>query len=66
MRAFVVMDRKDGKIVGLEVLDASSLLHAGLLAQANEWTAARQDPAHQKPRVRRTSNGADPSQINWS
>jgi uncharacterized protein YuzE len=33
-RAFVVMDWKDGKIVGLEVLNASSLLHADLLAQA--------------------------------
>jgi uncharacterized protein YuzE len=30
----VVMDWKDGKIVGLEVLGASSLLHADLLAQA--------------------------------
>lgn len=34
MRAFVVMDWKDGRIVGLEVLDASSLLHPDLLAQA--------------------------------
>jgi uncharacterized protein YuzE len=33
-RAFVVLDWKDGKIVGLEVLDASALLHADLLAQA--------------------------------
>jgi len=32
--AWVVMDWKDGKIVGLEVLDASRLLHADLLAQA--------------------------------
>ena len=31
----VVMDWKDGKIVGLEVLDASSLLHPDLLAQAD-------------------------------
>jgi uncharacterized protein YuzE len=30
----VVMDWKDGKIVGLEVLGASSLLHSDLLAQA--------------------------------
>jgi hypothetical protein len=30
----VVMDWKDGKITGLEVLDASALLHADLLAQA--------------------------------
>jgi hypothetical protein len=28
------MDWKNGKIVGLEVLDASSPLHADLLAQA--------------------------------
>jgi uncharacterized protein YuzE len=34
MQAFVVLDWKDGKIVGLEVLDASSLLHQDLLAQA--------------------------------
>jgi hypothetical protein len=34
MQAIVVMDWKDGKIVGLEVLDASSLLHADLLGQA--------------------------------
>ena len=32
--AWVVMDWKDGKIAGLEVLDASALLHADLLAQA--------------------------------
>jgi uncharacterized protein YuzE len=30
----VVLDWKDGKIVGLEVLDASALLHPDLLAQA--------------------------------
>lgn len=30
----VVMDWKDGRIVGLEVLDASKLLHADLIAQA--------------------------------
>lgn len=34
VRAFVVLDWKDGKIVGLEVLDASSLLHPDLLAEA--------------------------------
>jgi len=28
------MDWKDGKITGLEILDASSLLHADLLAHA--------------------------------
>jgi len=32
--AMVVLDWKDGKIVGLEVLDASALLHPDLLAQA--------------------------------
>jgi uncharacterized protein YuzE len=34
MYAFVVLDWKEGKIVGLEVLDASKLLHADLLAEA--------------------------------
>jgi uncharacterized protein YuzE len=34
MRAYIVLDWKDGKIVGLEVLDATSLLHSDLLAQA--------------------------------
>lgn len=34
MRADIVLDWKDGKMVGLEVLDAASLLHADLLAQA--------------------------------
>ncbi|MGH8893881.1 MAG: DUF2283 domain-containing protein [Actinomycetes bacterium] len=34
MQAFVVMDWKDGKIVGLEVLDAAALLHPDLLAAA--------------------------------
>jgi len=32
--AWVVMDWKDGKIAGLEGLNASALLHADLLAQA--------------------------------
>jgi uncharacterized protein YuzE len=32
--AWVVMDWKDGKIAGLEVLDASKLLHPDLLAEA--------------------------------
>lgn len=32
--AMVVMDWKDGKIVGLEVLDATALLHPDLLALA--------------------------------
>ena len=32
--AMVVLDWKDGKIVGLEVLDASARLHQDLLAQA--------------------------------
>ena len=30
----VIMDWKDGKIAGMEVLTASSVLHADLLAQA--------------------------------
>ena len=30
----VVMDWKDGKIVGIEVLNARSILHADLLAEA--------------------------------
>jgi uncharacterized protein YuzE len=34
IRAWVVMDWKDGKITGLEVLDASSLLPGDLIAQA--------------------------------
>jgi uncharacterized protein YuzE len=34
VQAMVVMDWKDGKITGLEVLDANSLLHADLIAQA--------------------------------
>ena len=34
MQAMVVLDWKDGKIVGLEVLDAAALLHRDLLRQA--------------------------------
>jgi uncharacterized protein YuzE len=34
MQAMVVLDWKDGKIVGLEVLDAAALLHPDLLRQA--------------------------------
>jgi uncharacterized protein YuzE len=34
MQAFVVLDWKDGKIAGVEVLDASALLHPDLLAKA--------------------------------
>lgn len=45
MRAFVVMDWKDGKIVGLEVLDASSLLHADLLAQAQRPGSRQTGPS---------------------
>jgi hypothetical protein len=37
MRADIVLDWKDGKMVGLEVLDPASLLHADLLAQAIRW-----------------------------
>lgn len=33
-RAWVILNWRDGKIVGLEVLDASALLHADLLAKA--------------------------------
>ncbi len=34
MQACIVLDWKDGKMVGLEVLDATSLLHPDLLAKA--------------------------------
>jgi uncharacterized protein YuzE len=34
MQAMVVLDWKDGKIVGLEVLDAAALLHPDLLQLA--------------------------------
>jgi uncharacterized protein YuzE len=34
MQAYIVLDWKEGKMVGLEVLDAASLLHSDLLAQA--------------------------------
>lgn len=34
--AMVVMDWKDGRIVGLEVLDASALLHDDLVARAEQ------------------------------
>jgi hypothetical protein len=34
VKAMVVMDWKQGKIVGLEVLDASGVLHPDLLAEA--------------------------------
>lgn len=37
--AMVIMDWKDGKIVGLEVLDAASLLHPDLLALAEPLSA---------------------------
>lgn len=39
-KAHIVMDWKDGKITGLEILGASTLLHADLLAQAR-----RPDPS---------------------
>jgi uncharacterized protein YuzE len=35
MHAMVNLDWKDGRIVGLEVIDASKLLHADLLAEAS-------------------------------
>lgn len=37
--AMVIMDWKDGKIVGLEVLDAASLLHPDLLSLAEPPSA---------------------------
>lgn len=40
----VIMDWKDGKIVGLEVLGASSILHADLLAQAQPPDASELKP----------------------
>jgi uncharacterized protein YuzE len=36
IQAFVVMDWKDGRIVGLEVLDASKRLPLDLLAEATK------------------------------
>ena len=39
--AMVVMDWKDGKITGLEVLDASKLLHPDLIAQARPPGSSR-------------------------
>jgi uncharacterized protein YuzE len=35
-RAFIVMQWKDQKIVGIEIQDASRLLHPDLLAQAQQ------------------------------
>jgi len=35
MQGMVVLDWKDGKIAGLEVLDAKSLLHDDLLREAD-------------------------------
>jgi uncharacterized protein YuzE len=40
--AWIVMDWKDGKITGLEILDASRLLHADLLAQAQPPGSSRE------------------------
>ena len=37
----VIMDWKDGKIAGMEVLTASSVLHADLLAQAQPSGASQ-------------------------
>ena len=36
VNAMVVLDWRDGKIVGIEVLDASALLHADLIAEASK------------------------------
>ena len=41
-RAFIVMEWKDQKIVGIEVLDASRLLHADLLAQAQRPSSSEE------------------------
>jgi uncharacterized protein YuzE len=67
--AMVVLDWKDGKIVGLEVLDASALLHADLLAQAGSGiTAARRasrfraivvDASADAPGLDRSAHSAD-------
>lgn len=38
-QAMVVLDWKDGKISGIEVLDASALLHQDLLALAKQSDA---------------------------
>lgn len=45
----VVMDWKDGKIVGLEVLDASSFLHADLLAQAQPPSSSQPGTSQPEP-----------------
>lgn len=34
VQAFIVLDWKDGRLVGVEVLDASSRLHHDLLEEA--------------------------------
>ena len=44
----IVMDWKDGKIVGLEVPDASSLLHADLLAQAERPGTSQEGASSQE------------------
>jgi hypothetical protein len=43
------MASKDAKIVALEVLDASSLLHADLLARLSQRAPARQQSANRNP-----------------
>jgi uncharacterized protein YuzE len=46
--AIVVMDWRDGKIVGLEVLEASNLLHADLLAEARQPGRGQTGPSQQE------------------
>jgi hypothetical protein len=45
MRAWLVMDWKDGKIAGLEALDASSPLHADLFAKAEQLCSRQAGPS---------------------
>jgi uncharacterized protein YuzE len=63
MQAWVVMDWKDGKIAGLEVLGASSLLHADLIAQAEQPGSRQGRPNPTETYGRRRSSEADPSHI---
>ncbi len=44
-QAIVVLDWKDGKIVGLEVLDASARLHPDLLSEAPQRQFVQQPTA---------------------
>ena len=42
------MDWRNGKIVGLEVLEASNLLHADLLAEARQPDRGQTGPSQQE------------------